>query len=107
MRASKILTFEYVELDETFTEHELVYNPIMAQLDDKSKQVSNPSGNNVVNAWNIEEIYGDRIRISMLYYVKVSDDHVDEYSVVNQTTSTKDDARKYANLIINVLDGNA
>ena len=95
----------YVEAENTFVSEGWVYNPIMAKLDKNSKQVDNPDGNHEVNAWAVDEVYGDRIAISFIYYAKVTDDHVDEYAVVNQTTSTKEDARRYANLVIDVLDG--
>jgi hypothetical protein len=94
----------YTEVENTFIENDWVYNPIMATLDGTSKQIPNPEGNNEVNSFGAEKILGDRIRISFIKYVKVTDDHVDEYAVVNQSTCSVEDAKKFSKAIEEVLN---
>ena len=89
----------YIEVENTFIDRVWVYNPIMATLDEKSKQVANPEVNNEVNMFGAEKVFGDRVKISFIKIVKVTDGHVDEYAIVNQTVASIEDAKKYAKAI--------
>lgn len=81
---------------------DLIYNPIMAILDDQTEYVSGMNGD--VNNMRVYETVGDFTTVQFLHYKKMTDNHVDVAETVGQVRFHRTDLENFYKMLGYELD---